>query len=133
MSVKERLREFINFKKLSERAFCKEVGLSSTYINSMRVSIQPRKVQMIAVRFPELNLGWLLANEGTMLKGDNDNILNEPHFEYQSIDALNRVINNLANINDRLSRENEQLREELEKFKKFRDAKMEVVEDAANG
>lgn len=68
MSVKERLKQFIEYKHMSERKFCSVVGLSSTYISTMRVSIQPDKVLMIAKHFPELNTGWLLTGEGEMLK-----------------------------------------------------------------
>lgn len=68
MSVKERLKEYIKYKKLSDRAFCIKVGLSPTYVSSMKVSIQPDKVNMIAVHFPDLNTGWLLTGEGEMLK-----------------------------------------------------------------
>jgi hypothetical protein len=34
----------------------------------MRKSIQPDKVESIALNFPDLNVGWLLTGEGLMLK-----------------------------------------------------------------
>ncbi len=87
MPIKERLRVFIKYKKISERTFCRECGLSETYINSMRVSIQPSKVQMIAVRFPDLNTGWLLTGEGEMLKDSNYNRNAKEHTEQLGIDS----------------------------------------------
>ena len=59
MSVKERLKEFIKYKKISERKFCLAAGLTVTYVNNIRVSIQPDKIKSIAVAFPELNTGWM--------------------------------------------------------------------------
>lgn len=70
MPVKSRLIEFIKFKKISIRRFCKVVGVSSGYVTSMRNSIQPHKLSQIAAKFPDLNTGWLLTGEGSMLKDD---------------------------------------------------------------
>lgn len=56
---------------MSDRAFCEVIGVSSSYISSMRVSIQPDKLTSIAEQFPMLNIDWLLTGEGEMLrKGD---------------------------------------------------------------
>ena len=68
MTVKERLMVFAKNQKKSVRAFEIECGLTIGYVNAIRVSIQPDKVQSIASRYPELNIGWLLTGEGSMLK-----------------------------------------------------------------
>ena len=73
MGVKERLREFIKFKKISERAFCSRIGVSNSYVNSIRTSIQPDKMKTITVEFPELNPMWLLTGDGEMLHSGNTN------------------------------------------------------------
>jgi transcriptional regulator with XRE-family HTH domain len=77
MGVKERLREFIKFKRISERAFCREVGVSMSYVNSIRTSIQPDKMKAIAEKYPDLNPMWLLTGEpegGMLLNGNNNQI-----------------------------------------------------------
>ncbi len=56
MGVKERLREFIKYKKISERAFCRQIGVSNSYVNSIRISIQPDKMKAITEEYPELIL-----------------------------------------------------------------------------
>lgn len=71
-TVKQRLRAFIELKKISINRFEKETGLSTGYVNNIRVSIQPDKVKKIAMRFPDLNTGWLLTGEGEMLKNATD-------------------------------------------------------------
>jgi len=101
MSVKERIKEFANYKRFSDRAFCKEVGLSGTYINSIRTSIQPDKVQLITVRFPELNAGWLLTGEGEMLK-NNENRTKEPEVIYGRIGKDDKILDFLMNQNKSL-------------------------------
>lgn len=72
MTVKERLKQFIKYKKISIRSFERDCGLSYGYVNNMRVSIQPDKITNIANQFPELNTGWLLTGEGEMIRGQND-------------------------------------------------------------
>ena len=67
-AVKERLKEFIEYKGISIRSFESTCGLSYGYVGNMRQSIQPDKVTKIAHCFPDLNTGWLLSGEGSMLK-----------------------------------------------------------------
>ena len=75
MAVKDRLKEFIKFKHISVRAFCRSVGVSETYVNSMRSSIQPDKLHSIIAHFPELNPLWLLTGEGEMLRTDVNKLM----------------------------------------------------------
>lgn len=69
-SVKERLIEFLKYKKISQRAFELSVGLSNGYVNNIRVSIQPNTIQKIVLRYPHINEGWLLTGNGPMLKSE---------------------------------------------------------------
>ena len=66
MGVKERLREYIKTLNISEREFCRRIGVSSSYVNNIRQSIQPDKMKAIGEQFPELNPMWLLTGDGTM-------------------------------------------------------------------
>lgn len=73
MAVKERIREFIKYLKISEREFCRQIGVSTSYVNSIRTSIQPDKMKSIGDKYPELNPMWLLTGEGEMLQRANIN------------------------------------------------------------
>ena len=64
MGVKERLREYIKTLNISEREFCRQIGVSSSYVDKMKA---------IGEKFPELNPMWLLTGDGTMRNGDNTN------------------------------------------------------------
>lgn len=75
MSVKERLIKFAKSQERSVRAFEIKCGLTVGYINAIRVSIQPDKVQSIVLHYPNLNTGWLLTGDGKMLKSEEYNKL----------------------------------------------------------
>jgi len=88
MTVKERLISFIKYKNLSHSRFEKLVGLSNGYVNNIRVSIQPGKIERIVLQFPELNTGWLLTGEGEMLKSENNPALKEDSYRERYIRML---------------------------------------------
>ena len=71
-SVKERLKQFIDTLNISEREFCRRIGVSSSYVMSIKKSIQPDKMQAISIHFPELNPLWLLLGQGEMLLSDGN-------------------------------------------------------------
>lgn len=73
MSVKERLIEYIKFKRISARKFSISIGVSPGYVNSISKSIQPDKLNRITVQYPDLNPEWLLTGEGEMLKAETVN------------------------------------------------------------
>jgi hypothetical protein len=66
-TVKERLIQFLSYKKIGQKKFAETCGLSAGYVNAIRKSIQPDKISKIAMQFPELNTGWLLTGNGEML------------------------------------------------------------------
>ena len=66
MTIKERLVKFAKSKERSVRAFEREAGLTIGYVNTIRVSVQPDKLQRIASRYPDLNTEWLMTGVGPM-------------------------------------------------------------------
>lgn len=63
--VKERLVAFLADIGWSQSKFERECGLSNGYVNNIRQSIQPDKLQRIAQRFPALNISWLMIGDST--------------------------------------------------------------------
>ena len=84
MTVKERLKEFIKHENMGQGRFEKSCGLSNGYVNNIRRSIQPDKLQKIARCYPHLNTGWLMTGEGEMLKPVFANAP-VPNFEHQGV------------------------------------------------
>lgn len=73
-SVKDRLIKFIAYKGLSQGKFEKMCGMGNGYVNNIRSSIQPDKLQRIFRCFPDLNIGWLMLGEEygePMVRQDN--------------------------------------------------------------
>lgn len=67
MSVKERLKQFIEYKGISQRQFERSIGASNAYVKNIRSSIAPEKLTIITSVYPELNTVWLLTGNGEML------------------------------------------------------------------
>lgn len=67
-AVKQRLVQFIKMMHLTQRGFEELCGMGNGYVNSIRKSIGPEKMQSIIRAFPQLNREWLLYGEGEMLK-----------------------------------------------------------------
>lgn len=90
-TVKERLKEFIDYKGISIYSFEKKCKLSTGYIGNMRKSLSPEKLMNIAHIFPELNRDWLLYGEGEMLKGEDDTTSTTPanNSDYRLVPMYN--------------------------------------------
>lgn len=67
-TIKERLSAYLQYKGINKSEFGRIIGVSSSYISSMRKSIQPDKAEKIASSFPDLNIAWLMTGEGEMLR-----------------------------------------------------------------
>lgn len=68
--VKARIKEFIASLGISEREFCRRIGVSSGYVESIKQSISPKVMQTITMHYPELNPIWLLLGKGEMSKAE---------------------------------------------------------------
>lgn len=66
--VKQRLIEYLAYLGIGQKAFAESVGLSAGFVNAIRVSIQPKTLEKIVEKYPDLNRSWLLTGEGEMLK-----------------------------------------------------------------
>lgn len=77
--VRDRLKEFIAYCGISVRQFQIAAGLSNSFVASIDQSIAPKSQVKIISAFPDLNMGWLLTGEGTMLKGQQPQQYNSPN------------------------------------------------------
>lgn len=67
-NVKDRLIQYLKYKRVSNSEFGRRIGVSNAYVSAIRKSIQPEKIALIAKEFPDLNINWLLTGEGEMLR-----------------------------------------------------------------
>ncbi len=113
-SVKQRLTEYLQYKKVNMSEFARRINVSSAYVSSMRQSIQPDKIKRIALNFPDLNTAWLLTGEGEMLKGTELSQVVKSELESETVRMLlaelveqRKTIARLTAIIDRLTGMNE--------------------------
>lgn len=71
MSVKDRIKAFIDYNNQSISLFEKSIKASNGYINSISKSIGLDKLLTIIEKYPNLNIEWLLTGKGEMIKPEN--------------------------------------------------------------
>ena len=93
--VKQRLILFLFYLKIGQKRFALNCGLSAGFVNSIVKSIQPDTLHKISMQYPELNTGWLLTGEGSMLKygspedAENSQVVIVPHkAKYKNIKSV---------------------------------------------
>ena len=141
MTVKERLTAFVDWLNISKSEFCRQIDVSSAFISSIRVSIQQDKIQRIALKYPELNIEWLLTGRGKMLKEESNSLKEdtisgygkpkESLNDFGSKESLLRTIQNLSETVNRQSKKIEDLENELKEIKKAALVNKDDVKGAA--
>jgi hypothetical protein len=121
MSVKQRIKTYIKHKNLSLRGFSLSIGMSENYISSMKTSIQPDVIHKIAVQYTDLNTGWLLTGEGSMLKNGTE--LNETSEKYDSKtrDRVDVLIDTIKGLNETINGLNKRLDEKQQMINYLKD------------
>lgn len=110
-SVKERLKAFIEYKKISIRSFENRCGLSYGYVNNMRVSIQPAKLKSISLQFPDLNKSWLLTGEWEMLvPTEGKTVATESIGNYGSVFKSSGIVSIPAKVWDVIEKQADSLK-----------------------
>ncbi len=77
MGIKERFKEFIAYKRLTQRRFQASIGVSSSYVNGITDGIGAGVLRKLSITYPELNTDWLLTGEGEMLNHPSDKTANQ--------------------------------------------------------
>lgn len=94
MTVKERLKEYLISKRIRINHFEKSIGAANGFVNNMRMSISPEKLESITKEYNDLNIAWLLTGEGEMIAmqgkdldapvGDKVSTVSEPQEKYEA-------------------------------------------------
>ena len=103
MSVKHRLKIFINNEKLTVSNFEKLINVANGYVNSISKSIGIDKIEIILENFPKLNVEWLLVGKGKMLKENDENNGNNFDFKekyYQSLEEIQGLAKTILNLQE---------------------------------
>lgn len=65
-TVKDRLLQFLKAENVTKAEFARRMGLSETYVSTMRKSLPEERVLKMTELYPNLNRNWLLYGEGDM-------------------------------------------------------------------
>lgn len=76
-SVRNRLKCYIKYSRMTQDSFAESLGLSRSYVNAIRKGISSTTLDKILEKYPDLNRNWLLFGEGEMLKNNGNNIVNQ--------------------------------------------------------
>lgn len=66
--IKDRIMQWIDYNNLSVAAFERKCGLSTGYVANMKPNVNSKKLNDIAIAFPDLNMDWLKSGKGDMVK-----------------------------------------------------------------
>jgi hypothetical protein len=66
-TVKERILQLIDYKNISKNKFYIETGVSNGILDK-KGGLTLETIEKIYSRFPEINMNWLLFEEGEMVK-----------------------------------------------------------------
>jgi hypothetical protein len=67
MGARERILQFVEYKRISKSRFYKETGLSNGFLDKNNNPCVD-KVEQIIYIYPELNPEWLITGKGSMLR-----------------------------------------------------------------
>lgn len=66
--VRGRLILYLATKKVKKRVFERQIGAANGFVNNIKRSMSPEKLEAISNSCPDLNITWLMTGRGDMLK-----------------------------------------------------------------
>ena len=94
-SYKSRVDKYCNYIGISNRQFCRQIGVTHGYFKPTLKNIAPEVVERIGEEFPDLNLSWLVLGEGAMLT-QNASMVAEATEKYFTSHTPVRVVTTTA-------------------------------------
>lgn len=67
MGITDRIKQIIEYKDISTRKFCIEIGVANGFLDKVK-DVGSEKVLKILKTYPDINPNWLITGEGNMLK-----------------------------------------------------------------
>lgn len=103
MTINEKIIQFIDTKGISQRKFTTDTGLTEGLLRRGK-NIGADKLINIRNIFPELNMNWLLFEEGNMLL-DEFQIASEPivHYKKENNTIEQKVLLEIRKINGQIT------------------------------
>jgi len=101
MNTKEKILQYLDFKEISQGKFCRKIGVSNGFLASGK-HIGSEKLKAIRDNYVDLNMNWLIYDEGEMII--KENIFNEYEVSYdqfvnEKVIIPKRITDSLKNNN----------------------------------
>lgn len=110
MTINEKIIKYLDFKGISKRKFTMELKMAEGVLRSGK-NIGSGYLKRIKTFCPDLNINWLLYDEGEMLlpAENKENIVNEPQENYKKTLINNEMLlkNEVENLKILLEAKNE--------------------------
>ncbi len=110
MNRQERLKQFIDYLRITQREFADKIGVKEQYVSNMINGHKPVSFSMITKIceiWSELNFNWMMFGAGEMINPKNDTV-EEPYTSYgndlfeKTLNILNSQLQTKDNEIDRL-------------------------------
>ncbi|MCM1075763.1 MAG: helix-turn-helix domain-containing protein [Bacteroides sp.] len=112
LDIANRLKEIIDFYKLSTRAFAIQCGITQATLDRQVKGQRGVSVEtLIAIcnRFPEVSKDWLLVGEGEMFKSKTTDINTERVMKL--VDTISTLQDTINSKDDTIAALNERIRQ----------------------
>ena len=108
-TIKERIYQVIEYKRLSPYSFERSCNLTNGYVKNINEEVGSAKLERILRAHPEISPAWLLLGEGEMLRKDDNCNYQTAH----GVDISQTMINerpDIATLIEQLRAKDEQIR-----------------------
>ncbi len=95
MNTKEKILQYLDFKEISQGKFCRKIGVSNGFLASGK-HIGSEKLKVIRDNYVDLNMNWLIYDEGEMIS--NENVINEQELVYDTPSNSIKISKKLADV-----------------------------------
>lgn len=99
--MRNRLRQYIKKKGISEYRFLKDSNLSLSFFTSSLDGLSARTLGKIGASFPDLNISWVMSGEGEMIRTAEETIPMAEHL--LALQEKDKEIKRLKKMLDKVS------------------------------
>lgn len=94
MTIKERLIYFIKNEGMSVCEFERLISAGNGYVSRIKNGIKPERLNEISLKFPQLNIDWLLHENGEMMQKTGS--MEESQAAYTALPAKHRRMDKMT-------------------------------------
>ena len=115
--VQKRLNDFISYLGMSVSQFEQSIGVGNAFVKNTNERMRNSSKNLIASRYPELNMDWLMKGRGEMLKPISNTLNSYGNNSANSINGNATIIStSQKRYKEQISKENDGIVSETNKI-----------------